>query len=90
MLGAQSIRCADHVAFCDMADEVVLLDAKAGLYFGLNAVGATVWQRLQRPATLAELVDVVIAEYDVDHERAGQDVAVLVKELLDRDLIQAA
>lgn len=73
-----------------MADEVVLLDAKAGLYFGLNAVGATVWQRLQRPATLAELVDVVIAEYDVDHERAGQDVAVLVKELLDRDLIQAA
>ncbi len=67
--------------------EVVILDMRAGLYFGLDAVGARLWELLTELRTIGELVDVVVAEYDVERERAQTDVVALIGELLARELI---
>ena len=42
---------------CDLKGEAVILNFKNGVYYGLNTVGARIWQALQEPKRVAELRD---------------------------------
>ncbi len=68
-------------------DEYVILDVTSGRYFSLEEVGALIWERLEAESTMDELVDDVVAAYDVDRERAAADVADLVADLVEAGLI---
>ena len=54
-------------------DELVILDVPSGRFFGLNDVGSVIWDRLERDATHDQLVDAVVAVYDIDREAASID-----------------
>lgn len=71
-----------------LAGEVVILDIERGVYYGLDAVGADVWTRLQSPSRLDDLVDHVVDLYDVDRPTAQADIQSLVHELLTLGLIE--
>lgn len=47
----------------------------------LNDTGAFLWERMQKETTQAELVDELLAEYDVTKEKAAVSVAAFVKKL---------
>ena len=66
---------------CDLADEVVILALKPGVYYGLESVGARIWRLIQQPRTIGEIQEIVIEEYDVDPGRFGQDLMALLREL---------
>jgi hypothetical protein len=80
----------DDQIFCDVSGEVVILNVETGLYFGLELVGARLWALLQEPRTVAELVDVLLDEYDVSRERCQHDVLQLLTEMHRRQLIEVA
>lgn len=63
-------------------DEIVILDIGSGRYFGLNDVGAIIWDRLEDNCSQDELVDAVVADYDVDREEASRDVGELIDQLI--------
>ena len=69
--------------------ELVILDVPSGQFFGLNDVGMVVWERLEREASHEQLVDAVVAEYDVDRETASADVTDLIDQLVDAGLVTA-
>ena len=69
-------------------DEAVILDVESGRYFGLNEVGAFVWDLLEHEVTHDDLVDAVAGSFDVDRERASGDVAALCGELIERGLLE--
>jgi hypothetical protein len=73
---------------CPLGDAIVLLDVKAGLYFSLDNVGAAVWKLLQEPRTFAEICDSVLGEFDVTADVCRRDVAALLRELADRNLVE--
>ncbi|HVK40485.1 MAG TPA: PqqD family protein [Candidatus Kapabacteria bacterium] len=83
-----SITAARETVFSDLGGEVAILDLRSGEYYGLNSVGALVWQILQAPRTLAELCREVEAAFEVDTERCMRDMVVLVGELRDRGLVE--
>lgn len=69
-------------------DETVVLDADRGAYFGLNQVGGRIWELLtDGPRRVSELVDGVVAEYDVERPRAEDDVRELVDRLAEHGLV---
>lgn len=78
----------DHLS-CDLAGEAVILDLATGIYYGLNAVGARVWELLQQPRTLEEVRSVLESEYEVDPARCGRDLEELIDDLVRRRLIHA-
>ena len=74
---------------CTLSDEVIVLSLANGEYFGLNGVGARVWELLQEGRTLLELRGVLLEEYsDVDSERCTSDLLALLATLAEVDLIQ--
>src|ERR1700678_4708116 len=46
--------------------------------YSFNGTGSLIWEQLQSPKGLAELVDAVGREYEVAPELAGKDVAELL------------
>jgi hypothetical protein len=74
---------------CAVGNESVILGMKNSVYYGLNAVGASVWQLLlQKQRSVAELRDAVIEEYDVDKDRCEQDLVGLLEKMRAQGLIQ--
>lgn len=79
----------DHVS-CDLCDEAAILHLKNGVYYGLNPVGARIWKLLQQPLTIGQLLERMLAEYDVDNKRLEADVRHLLGELAENDLIRVS
>lgn len=73
---------------CDVEDEVVILGLKDGVYYGLNPVGAFIWNLIQKPKTVAEIRDAVLKEYDVEKEVCENDLMELLTELSDKGLVE--
>ena len=81
----------DDVFAREVGGETVLLDLATGIYFGLDAVGARIWQQIESEnATLAEACDVVEREYDVSREQLERDVLALAERLLEHGLVATA
>jgi hypothetical protein len=68
--------------------EAVILDPASGRYFGLDGVGARTWELLHGSTTLAQLVETLAAEYDVDASTCERDVRLLLADLRARGLIE--
>lgn len=73
----------------DLGGEVVILDLDGGEYFGLDGVGARIWELLHEAHTLSELTSVIASEYDVDPERCRTDLGRLLADLTARGLVRA-
>jgi hypothetical protein len=69
-------------------DDVVILDITSGQFFGINDVGALVWDLLEQDTTRNALVDAVTAEFDVDAAQAGDDIDALIAQLSNAGLVE--
>ena len=70
-----------------VGDETVILDLGSGTYFGLDPVGARIWQLMGEGKTLGEICDTMVDEYDVTREALEHDVLELVERLLEQKLV---
>lgn len=72
----------------DLGEEVAILDLRAGTYYGLDAVGARVWELIQEPKRVTEVRDVMLDEYEVEPEQCERDLLSLLQELADKGLVE--
>ena len=70
--------------------EVVILGVDAGRYFGLNEVGARVWDLVQTPIRVSALCDALLSEFEVDRQELEKDVLELLTDMQDKGLVDVA
>ena len=73
---------------CPLGEEAAILNLKNSVYYGMNAVGARVWELLKQPTSVAALRDALLDEYEVDQERCAQDLLALLHKMHDEGLIE--
>ena len=73
-----------------VGEEVVILDLAGGSYFGLDPVGARIWELIGESKTFAEICETMLEEYEVEREQLETDVLRLTGELLERGLVVKA
>lgn len=71
----------------DLGGEMAILNLKTGTYFGLNEVGARIWNFLSEDRTVREIRELIMQEYAVDSSRCEQDIAKLLSELAQHELV---
>lgn len=71
-----------------LEDEAVILNLKDGVYYGLDPVGARIWELVQQPQSVGAIRDILLKEYEVDPERCEQDLLRLLQEMAARGLIE--
>jgi hypothetical protein len=79
---------AQGVLASDFGAEQVILNLRDGVYYGLEDVGARIWQLLQRPTTVTAVRAALLEEYDVDAARCERDVDGLIADLAARGLVR--
>src|SRR3712207_3035644 len=65
----------------DLAGEAVILNFANGVYYGLDSVGASIWQIIQEPHSVRAVRDRILEEYDVEPERCEHDLLALLRDL---------
>jgi Coenzyme PQQ synthesis protein D (PqqD) len=83
----ETVTIPPQVMVRQIGEEIVILDLANGTYFGLNPVGAHIWQFLSQGKTLAETCAEMLNKYDVLPIELERDVINLTNELLSKKLI---
>lgn len=77
----------DHLE-ADLGDENVILTEDEGVYYGMEGVGPEIWNLLGDPRRGEELVEALVAEYEVGEERIREDVRRFLAELEREGLVE--
>ncbi len=85
--GSIVVAARDQVS-CDLGGEAAILNIKKGVYYGLDPVGARIWNLIQQPRSVKELRATLLEEYDVEPERCESDLLELLEKLLAEGLVE--
>ena len=69
-------------------DELVMMSVEQGQYYGLGGIGPRVWELLEEPCAIEDLVDAILEEFEVDSAVCEKDMTGFLKELEEFGLIQ--
>jgi hypothetical protein len=87
-LKSTRIKAIQEQVSSNLGEESIVLNLKLGVYYGLNAVGTRIWDLIQSPKTLSEIQETIVAEYDVEAERCGNDIMEIFTRLKTAGLIE--
>ena len=79
---------AKHVVTAVHGTRTVLLDSKAGRYYGLDDVGGRIWTLVRDGCTTEEIVQHLANEYDADIDTINTDVNQILSDLRSRKLVE--
>lgn len=87
---SSTVTIPTHVMARAVGEEVVILNLESGTYFGLDVVGARVWQLLSENKTFAEVHEALFQEFEVAREALEKDLDALISDLQLQGLIEIA
>ena len=70
-----------------MDGEIVMMSIENGEYYGLDLIGSKIWELMENPLQVNEIIEQLLAEYDVDPEECSKDTIEFLRALTDRNLI---
>lgn len=80
-------RVSDSVVAAELDNEMVLLNVETGVYFGLDEVGTTIWSLITDGLDEQEIVERIVADYDVEPARVSDDVRGFIEQLEHKGLL---
>ncbi len=78
----------DDVLAQDVGGEIVLLHVGTGVYYGLDTVGASIFNVVTTAESVAAACDALLAQYDVEADRLRGDVESLIEKLTALGLLE--
>ena len=83
------ISVAEEQITGDLLDgEVVILNMKDDVYYGLDQVGGRIWSLIQEPITIGEIIKNLLEEFDVEYQQCSEEVLALLEDMLSKGLIE--
>jgi hypothetical protein len=82
-------RTDEHVS-APLDESLVMMDVDAGKYYLLDDVASVLWERLERPTQVADLVSELCSRYDVTSERCEADIVPFLTQLHEKGLVEQA
>lgn len=82
------LKAREHVLWREIDGEIVLLDTKKGLYYGIEGTGVVIWKQLQETVTFQHIIDAVMNEVDAKKETLTNDIRRFSEKLMKAGLIE--
>ena len=77
----------EHVVSKQIGGETVILNLESGTYFGLDAVGARIWELIGEGKSVNEVRSVMLAEFEVSEDVLDRDLERLLRDLQNHELL---
>ena len=69
-------------------EDLVMVSVATGYYYGLSDVAREIWDAIGRPKKISDLIDDLIANYQVDSISCKEQTLSFLEALLDEGLLQ--
>jgi len=84
---------SENVVSRVIAGETLIVPVRRGVadlasLFSFNQVGSTIWEAIEKPRTVDDLVSLVADAYDVTAEKAREDIEVFLNEAQAAGIVQ--
>jgi hypothetical protein len=70
--------------------EAVLIGIETGRYYGLDAIGTAIWNRIEQPCSIDALCAGLAEEFEGDPAVIEEETRAFIDLLVERDLARAA
>lgn len=67
--------------------ETVMLDVEQGRYFGVREIGKFIWEAVDQPASIDDLVAALLQRYEIDEQTCREEVLAFLDDLADQGLL---
>jgi hypothetical protein len=72
----------------NMGDEKVMLSISNGKYYNLGEMGGEIWDLVKEPMEVKQLVNSLLASFQVERKECEEQVVTFLNHLFDEDLIE--
>ena len=79
--------CRNEVPWRTLDTEALVIDAKKGLLYPLNSVGARIWQLSDGSHSVNDIVRTLVGEFDIDEATARSDALTFLDNLASAGLV---
>jgi hypothetical protein len=86
-LGLQYVRDPAVLGASLGGEEMALLGAAQGKYYGLNGPATRIWELLEQPRTIGEICEILMGEFDVEPAQCERDTRELIAGLAEERLV---
>jgi hypothetical protein len=83
-----TIKATTNQVSSELAGESIILSLRTARYYGLEQVGARIWELVRQPVRVMELRDVILDEFQVEPGRCEADLLALLHQLAGEGLIE--
>lgn len=73
----------------DLDGEKVMMSIQRGEYYGLGKTGTFIWDHINEPIAIKDLVSLITEKYKVDKNNCFEDIAPFIIDLIEKELIIA-
>ena len=72
----------------DLDGEFVMMNMEKGQYFMMNDVGSRIWEIIEEPIKVSEIINALLSEFEVEREECENTVMEFLNDLNYGDLIK--
>ncbi|HQT26064.1 MAG TPA: PqqD family peptide modification chaperone [Burkholderiales bacterium] len=87
MAETETFRRSGDILGAAVGEELLMMSIERGSYFSLNSVGARIWELLEHPVSIEELVIRLTEEYDVPIDTCRTEVEAFLSALRERGML---
>jgi hypothetical protein len=79
----------DHDVIAAEADQdLVMVSIANGLYYAVSDIAREIWEAIDRPKKISDLIDDLTATYNVDHQLCEEETLSFLEDLRTEGLLQ--
>lgn len=86
----RTYRRKQQILSAAIGEEIVMMSVEKGQYYSLNAVGMRIWQLLETPRDLAEIVEALADNYDAPEDVICAEVESFLARMEREGLLELA
>jgi len=69
-------------------DELVMMSVEKGQYYGLSGIGPRVWELMDEPLTLDQLIERIVEEFEVERDVCRADMIQFLEQIEKLGLVE--
>lgn len=78
-------RGAEHVE-TSLGDQTLMMSVEQGMYFSVDATAGRIWDLIEHPTSIGDVVDALTSEYDISADECERQVTAFFGELIKNGL----
>jgi hypothetical protein len=76
-----------HLLTSEIGEELVMMDIDGGNYINLNKVGRIIWEQIEQPLLVSEMIVALMTRFNVGHQECMEDTLAYLKNMLVQKVI---